>query len=46
MARTIILKTVKSSTAKPKGNPLSGDKTLGIDPDIHFYEIEGGDKTE
>ena len=39
MAGTISLKTAKVSTANPNGVPLTGDKTLGVDPDIRFYEI-------
>ena len=46
MASNIILKTVKASTAKPDNTPPPGDKTLGIEPDIRFYEIEDSDKTE
>ena len=46
MARTISLKTVKTSTAKPNGNPPTGEKTLGLDPDIQLYEIEDGDNTD
>ena len=34
------------STAKPNGKPPPVDKTLGIDPYIHFYEIEEFDNTE
>ena len=30
----------------PNIKPPPGDKTLGIDPDIRLYKIEGGDKTE
>ena len=39
-------KPVKASPAKPNIKSLPGDKTLGLDPYIHFYEIEGGDITE
>ena len=48
MARTIsmIMKTVKASTAKPNGKPPPRSKSLGIEPAILFYEIEGGDKTD
>ena len=28
------------------GKPASGDKTCGLEPAIHFYEIEDGDETE
>ena len=38
--------SVKDSTAKPLGKPLPGDKTCGLEPAIHFYEIEDGDETE
>ena len=37
---------MKASTAKPLGNPPTRDKTFGIDPDIRYYELEDGDKTE
>ena len=30
MAKTISLKTVKASIAKPSGKPQPGDKTLGM----------------
>ena len=46
MARTTSLKTVKDSTAKPNNKAPPGDKTIGIDPDIRFYETEDGDKTK
>ena len=47
MKDIIIHKKAKSSTANPNEvNLLPGDKNLGIDPLIHFYEVEGGDKTE
>ena len=46
MTNTIRLKTVKASTAKSNCKPTPGDKTLGFDPYIRFYEIEDGDKTE
>ena len=38
LAGTIIMKTVKAPKAKPISKPLPGDKTLVIEPDIHFYE--------
>ena len=38
--------SVKDSAAKPLGKPPPGDKTSGIDPEILFYAIEDGDKTE
>ena len=31
----------KASAAKPLSKPLTGDKTLGIEPDIRFYAIGG-----
>ena len=37
---------IEASTAKPLGKPPPGDKTLGIYPDIHFYELEYDDNTE
>ena len=37
---------VNASTAEPSGKPLSGDKTLRIEPSIRFYELLDGDKTE
>ena len=47
MARTIsTINTVKASTANQNVNPPPGDKSLGIEPAICFYEIEGSDKTE
>ena len=47
MAKTISTRNVaKASTTKPLGKPLPGDKFLGIEPAIRFYEIEDGDKTE
>ena len=47
MAKTISKKiSVKDSSAKPLGKPPTGDKTLGIEPEIHFYAIEDGDVTE
>ena len=38
--------SVKDSTAKPSGKPPPGDKNYGLEPDIRFYEIEGGYETE
>ena len=38
--------SVKASAAKPLVKPPPGDKTFGLDPAIHFYAIEDGDKTE
>ena len=48
MAKSISMKikTVKASAAKPNGKPPPGDKSLGFDPYIRFYEIEDGYKTE
>ena len=46
MEDTIILKPVKASTANPNDKPTPGDETLGIDPAIHFYEIEDNDSTK
>ena len=46
MTKTISTKTVKASTAKNNGKPPPENEPLGIDPDIRFYEIEDGDKTE
>ena len=40
------MKTIKVSTAKLNGKPPPGGKYPGIEPDIHFYEIEDGDNTE
>ena len=45
MAKIISKKiTVNASAAKPLGKPPPRDKTLGIEPDIHSYNIEGGDE--
>ena len=38
--------SVKASAAKTLGKPPPGDKTLRIDPAIHFYAIEYIDDTE
>ena len=46
MARPIRkINKVKVSTSKPLGKPNSGDKTLGLDPFIRFYELEGSNRT-
>ena len=45
-ARTISPKTVKASADKPNDKPPRGDKTLGLDPYICFYEIEEFDNNE
>ena len=47
MARPISKRnTEKASAAKTLGKPHTGDKSLEIDPAIHFYEIEDSDNTE
>ena len=47
MARSISKRnSVKASTDKPQGKPATGDKTLGLETAIQFYEIEDEDKTE
>ena len=46
MSRIIKLKTLKFLIDKSNRKPPSGDKCFGLDPDIHLYEIEDGDKTE
>ena len=51
MAKTISKKiSVEASSSKPSGKPLGKpppeDKTLGIEPEIHFYYIEDGDETK
>ena len=47
LSNTICKKSyVKASTHKILGKSLPGDKTCGIDPDIHLYGIEDGDETE
>ena len=38
--------SIKASSDKPQGKTTPRDKTLGIDPEIHFYAIEDGDDTE
>ena len=40
------MRAVNASTDKPKNKPPLGNKSLGIEPDSRFYEIEDGDKTE
>ena len=46
MARSISKKnTVKASIDKNLGKSPPGDKTIGIDPDIRFYEIEDVNNT-
>ena len=47
MTRTISKKiSVKAPEAKTSGQPLTGDKTLGINTVVRFYDIEEGDDTE
>ena len=36
----------KASISKPNGKSLPGDKTLGPDPAICFYETEDGDNNK
>ena len=43
---TVSLKLIKASTYKPNGNPTPGDKTIGLESAIRFYEIEDADNTE
>ena len=47
MTKTISRKIlVKDSAYKTLGKPPPEDKTLGIEPEIHFYYIEDGDETK
>ena len=46
MQNSVSLKLTKELKAKPNGKPPTRNKTLGIDPDIWFYEIEDVDKTK
>ena len=46
MEKSVSLKSTKDLTSNPNGKPPPGDKTLRLEPAIHFYEIEAGDKTE
>ena len=47
MAKTISKKiSVKASASKPSWKSPPGDKNFGIEPEIRFYAIEDGDKTE
>ena len=46
MSIIIKMKIVKASTSKRNGKPPPGDKSLGIDSSIRFYEIEDSDNTE
>ena len=46
-ANTISKKiSAKASAAKPLVKPLPGGKTLGLDPETWFYDIEDGDDTK
>ena len=40
------MKTVKASTANPNGKTPPGNKSLGLQTTICFYEIEYIDKTD
>ena len=45
-AKTISKKrSVKDSEAKPSGKPQPGDKNVGLEPAISYYDIEDGDET-
>ena len=47
MARIISIKiSVKASVSKPLGKTPPVDKTLSIESEIRFYELEDSDKTE
>ena len=47
MSRSINkINSAKASTSKPLGKSTPGYRSLGLDPDISFYEIEDGDKTD
>ena len=47
MSKTISKKRyVIASVDKPLGKPPPGDKTLGIETAIRFYDIEDSDETE
>ena len=47
MTKTISRKSsLKASAAKPLGKPPPRDEIIGLEPDIRFYLIEDGDKTE
>ena len=47
MERSIIKRnSEKALTAKPLVKPPPGDKTLGVETAIFFYEIEDGDKNQ
>ena len=38
--------SVKASAAKPLGKLTPRDKTLGLEEEIRFYDIEDGNDTE
>ena len=40
------INSVKTSIENRRENPCLGDKSLGIDPAIRFYELEDGDNNE
>ena len=47
MMKTISRKSlVKALEDNPLGKDLPRDKTLGLDPENHVYQIEEGDNTE
>ena len=47
MARSISkINSAKASTVKPLVKLPPGDKSLGLEPSIRFYEIEDSDHTE
>ena len=47
MAKSISKKIyIKSSAAKPLGNPPPVNKSFGIETTIRSYDIEDGDETE
>ena len=37
---------MNASTAKPLEKYLTGDKSLGLETDIRFYELEDSDNTK
>ena len=43
---SMIMKIVVAATDKPNNKPPPGDKSLGINTAIRFYDIEDGDNTE
>ena len=47
MAKSISKRnSATASIANTLGKPVPGDKTLGLEPDILYYEIGDGDNTE